>query len=150
MHGTSALYHNSVSSCVQRRLTYFPGQVFRCLLWVTGPSLNRILPPQEASIASAAESLRYQYPVFCTRPVGLTFSSLLSALLTLNRLRAEGIPSGQPPVGLSWLPDSSIHQAAEIAGSKANAAYDRLSFSGEQRPTVNDLIAFWPSDADIR
>ena len=37
LYGTSALYHSPVSSCVQRRPTYFPGQGLRKFLRMTGP-----------------------------------------------------------------------------------------------------------------
>ena len=60
--------------------------------------LNRILPPQEASIASAAESLRYQYLVPRTMPVGLAFSPApLSSLAGAGSV-SEGIPPVRPPV----------------------------------------------------
>ena len=61
--------------------------------------LNRILPPQEASVASAAEFLRYQYPVSCTVPVGLAFSPLLHGIAAMSGLSAEGIPPVQLPIG---------------------------------------------------
>lgn len=57
--------------------------------------LNWILPPQEASIASAAEFLRYQYPILRTAPAGLAFSPLsMASLPWAGRGRKVSLPSG--------------------------------------------------------
>ena len=59
--------------------------------------LNRILPPQEASIASAAESLHYQYLLPRTMPVGLAFSPLPMTLLPWDGPVSKGIPPVRLP-----------------------------------------------------
>ena len=82
----------------------------------------RILPPLEASIASAAEFLRYQYPILCTMPVGLAVSPLSMTLLPwAGRGRKVSLPSGSLP-GTSRMRDDTLHRAAEAVGSKAAAA----------------------------
>ena len=82
--------------------------------------LNRILPPQEASIASAAESLRYQYLVPAPRLSDWRFRLRpCHHWQEQVRFRKVSLPSGLRS-GMSRMLDGTLHRDAEAAGSETD------------------------------
>lgn len=81
----------------------------------------RILPPLEASIASAAEFLRYQYPVLCTAPADWRFR-LCPGITAWGRAdsRKVSLPFSSR-FSASRMLEDTLHRAAETVGSKADA-----------------------------
>ena len=138
LYETSALYHNPVSDCVQRRPTFFPGQDLPDYLWMTGPEYVR-----DSSSTGGVCCVSGRISAFCDlmsalhHAPGLTFSSASFTLL---------VKAGHP----ERYPFRTSHR------SGMSRQPERLFFTGlqkmlNQKRTLPDCPArFHDTDQDFR
>ena len=103
-HETSALYRIPVSGCVQRRLTCFPGQDFRCLSRLTGPG-----PEPDSSSTGGVYCVSGRIPAlsvsgFLHRARWIGVFAFAHDIAAMGGLISEGIPPVQLPDG--YVPDA--------------------------------------------
>ena len=147
-HGTSALYRSPVSDCVQRRLTCFPGQGFQCLPRLTGPG-----PELDSSSTGGVFCVSDRIPALSVSDVlhhthWIGVFAFVHDIAAMNGQDPKGIPSVRLPGGMSRMFDSTLHRAAETAGSITGSFKPFCPFS-RYRPelrTCSAIEKIWPAD----